>query len=307
MAGAPDTVSSIPVTILMNSFRIGTIGVMVEHWGPGMAEGFLHEFQGWVVFMAATALMLVEMMFLARVGKDRRPWRDVFGIEPPPSRPIHYRVHSASTPFIASTVTLLGVAGVISLVPQAAESTPARQLFYAFPTQIEGWSGRRSVMEQDFITALALNDYIMADYTRSGRDPVNFYVAWYDSQKDTVTHSPRSCLPGTGWQMTTFEQVDLPGVMHGSKPLRVNRVQIELGAQKQLVYYWFQQRGRIVTNEYLVKWFLFWDSLTRHRSDGALVRLVTPVIGQETLAASDARLQQFAADVVPKLAPYIPD
>jgi hypothetical protein len=60
--------SSIPITILMNSFRVGTIGVMVEHWGVGMAEGFLHEFQGWAVFMVSGALMVLEMMLLARIG-----------------------------------------------------------------------------------------------------------------------------------------------------------------------------------------------------------------------------------------------
>src|SRR5262245_2139844 len=74
--------STIPVTILMNSFRIGTIGVMVEHWGTRMAEGFLHDFQGWVVFMASAALLLAEMMLLARMGKDRRPWREAFGLDP---------------------------------------------------------------------------------------------------------------------------------------------------------------------------------------------------------------------------------
>jgi len=301
--------SSIPITIFMNSFRIGTIGVMVEHWGPTMAEGFLHEFQGWVVFMAATALMLLEMMYLARIGKDRRPWRDVFGLEPPaPSkRTLSDQLQTASTPFVASTVALLGFGVLVSLMPKTAEAIPSRELFYSFPTQVSGWSGRRTSMDQMFIDALLLDDYIMADYTKAGGDPVNFYVAWYDSQQAAVTHSPRSCLPGTGWQMTTFEQVDLPNMRQGSMPLRVNRAVIEMGSHKQLVYYWFKQRDRIVTNEYLVKWFLFWDSLTRHRTDGALIRLVTPVIASESIAASDARLQQFAADIVPKLAPYVPD
>ena len=56
--------SSIPITILMNSFRVGTIGVMVEHWGVRMAEGFLHEFQGWMVFMASGALMMLSLIHI---------------------------------------------------------------------------------------------------------------------------------------------------------------------------------------------------------------------------------------------------
>ena len=69
----------------------------------------------------------------------------------------------------------------------------------------------------------------------------------------------------------------LADVAIGGQPLRVNRALIQYGPQRQLVYYWFQQRGRVITNEYLVKWYLFWDSLTRNRSDGALVRLTVPL------------------------------
>jgi EpsI family protein len=101
--------------------------------------------------------------------------------------------------------------------------------------------------------------------------------------------------------------VDVPGVQAGTQQLRVNRVQIELGNRKQLVYYWFQQRGRVITNEYLVKWYLFVDSLTRRRSDGALVRLVTPLNGSESVQDADRRLAEFAGKVAPRLESYIPN
>jgi EpsI family protein len=74
-----------------------------------------------------------------------------------------------------------------------------------------------------------------------------------------------------------------------------------------LVYYWFQQRGRDITNEYLVKWYLFWDSLTRDRSDGALVRLTTPLKEAESASSADARLAAFAKAAVPRLDKYVPN
>ncbi|MBK6451780.1 MAG: EpsI family protein [Proteobacteria bacterium] len=92
----------------------------------------------------------------------------------------------------------------------------------------------------------------------------------------------------------------------GGQPLRVNRALIQYGSQRQLVYYWFQQRGRVITNEYLVKWYLFWDSLTRNRSDGALVRLTVPVPEGAVEAQADRQLAQFARDVVPMLEDYVP-
>ena len=113
--------------------------------------------------------------------------------------------------------------------------------------------------------------------TASGRH-VNLYIAYYNSQrKGEAVHSPRSCLPGGGWQMRDFGQRELPAIVVGGQPLRVNRTLIELGDQRQLVYYWFQQRGRVITNEFAVKWYLFWDAITRHRTDGALVRSSTPL------------------------------
>jgi EpsI family protein len=73
------------------------------------------------------------------------------------------------------------------------------------------------------------------------------------------------------------------------------------------VYYWFKQRDRWITSEYLVKFYLFWDSLTRQRADGALVRLVSVVNADETEASVDGRLQTVAGLVSPLLARYVPD
>jgi EpsI family protein len=86
----------------------------------------------------------------------------------------------------------------------------------------------------------------------------------------------------------------------------VNRVIIQLGEQKQLVYYWFEQRGRSFTNEYLAKWYLFQDSLTMNRSDGALVRLVTSVPPNTDEALADKRLQNFLKDFYPDFPRYLP-
>ena len=77
---------------------------------------------------------------------------------------------------------------------------------------------------------------------------------WYDSQQaGRSVHSPRSCLPGGGWQIKDLSQIEIPSIAVNGQPLRVNRALIALGADRQLVYFWFQQRGRVITNEYLVK------------------------------------------------------
>lgn len=137
--------------------------------------------------------------------------------------------------------------------------------------------------------------------------PVNFYSAYYSSQrKGESIHSPRSCIPGGGWQIAAHDVVTVDGVSLYGQPMNLNRLLIQKGEDRQLVYYWFQQRGRDLTNEYVVKWYLFWDALTMNRTDGALVRLTTFAPKGEDIADADRRLQDFLMASLPELDKYIP-
>jgi exosortase D (VPLPA-CTERM-specific) len=302
--------SSIPVTVIMNSFRIGTIGVMVEHWGIGMAEGFLHEFQGWLVFMASAALMFAEIAILNAVSRENGTWRQLFGVEFPAPSPHGALQRQRTIPhaFLAACALLAVFAAIAWFSPRPAEIIPTRASFIDFPMNLPGLKGRREAMDGIYIDALKLDDYLMANYSDSDGGAVNLYMAWYNSQrKGEAVHSPRACLPGGGWQLSGFDQRTLPEVTINSRPLRVNRTLITLGENRQLVYYWFEQRGRVITNEFVVKWFLFWDALTRHRTDGALVRLITQLPPGSSEADADRRLTRVAAEIAPLLNHYVPN
>ncbi|MGA2780223.1 MAG: VPLPA-CTERM-specific exosortase XrtD [Steroidobacteraceae bacterium] len=302
--------SSIPVTVIMNSFRIGVIGVTVERWGIQMAEGFLHEFQGWLVFMVSAALLLIEMAALHRIGHSPGHWRQAFGVELPARTPAGAVVRKRSLPssFGVATLALLGFVTITFALPRPSEFYPERASFAEYPMRIGEWRGNRQSLEGIYTDELKLDDYVLANYVDASGNVVNIYIAWYNSQrKGEAVHSPRSCLPGGGWQMKEFGQRDLQGVTVGGSPLRVNRSVIELGNQRQLVYYWFQQRGRVITGEFTVKWYLFWDALTRHRTDGALVRLITPLSPTTSLADADARLKDLASRIAPDLPRYVPN
>ena len=306
-------VSGMPLTILMNSLRIGVIGVMVEHWGIGMAEGFLHEFQGWIVFMASIGIMLLEVIVLSHIGGNGRPWRETFGFHDQVKRE-RSTVTSAqparilSGPLLLAGLLLIASTPAVWAIPKQTEVIPHREFFNSFPLQVGIWQGKRGQLEQVYLDGLMLDDYFIADYSGDSKPGINFYVAWYDSQQaGRSAHSPRSCLPGGGWHINSLERVTVPNISIGNSALNVNRVLIESGSQRQLVYYWFQQRGRVITNEYMVKWYLFWDSLTKHRSDGALVRLIVPVAEGEPVAAAEVQLASFARAAVPQLQPYVPN
>lgn len=302
--------STIPITVLMNSFRIGVIAIMVNFWGQSMAEGFLHDFEGWAVFMACFGVLFLEMWLLLRLTNDRRPLKEVFGLEVPEAPPAGavYRVRSIPKPFMAAAALLVLALVPALMLPQRAETIPPRAQFLDFPLAIGGWEGRRDALERIYIDALKFTDYVLVNYHNRQHDLVSFYVAYYESQrKGQSAHSPRSCLPGGGWRIESLTQQNIEGALVAGKPLRVNRVLISYGDQKQLVYYWFQQRGRVITNEYLVKWYMFLDAIRKKRTDGALVRLTTPLAPGEDPAKADLLLSQFSRDVTPELAKYIPD
>lgn len=303
--------STIPITVLMNSFRIGVIGVMVDRWGQSMAEGFLHDFEGWVIFMACFAVLFLEMWLLMRVTGDKRPLSAVFGLDIPGARhPADASVERRRIPlpFYASFLILVIAMGAAIALPPRTEVVQPRRDFSEFPLTLSEWKGQREAMEQVYIDALKFTDYALINYRDDHGHTVNFYSAFYASQrKGESVHSPRSCLPGGGWEIESLTQRDIEGVSVSGVPLRVNRALISYGEQKQLVYYWFQQRGRVITNEYLVKWDMFVDAITRNRTDGALVRLVIPMRDGQDVAELDAALALFSADVSQFLPAYIPD
>jgi EpsI family protein len=116
-------------------------------------------------------------------------------------------------------------------------------------------------------------------------------------------HSPNDCIPASGWKITKFERTSYTD---GGTELPLNRAIIEKQSIKQLVYYWFDERGRKIANEYLAKWYLHADAIVMNRTDGALVRLVTQIYGDETERNADERLQSFMRDAIPSLSEYLP-
>lgn len=307
--------SSIPISILLNGFRIGVIGILVGAYGQAAAEGFTHFFEGWIFFVASLALLCVEMWILARIGSSasRRPFSDLIGL-PEIALSMTSRIvqsspaHMSPIPFFAGGGLLfLAILAVPSAAPEEF-AIPTRELLVDFPLQLGAWQGTPAQMEQQYLNALQMDDYVLADYTDSSQHPINVYMAYYKSpKKGRSSHSPKQCIPGGGWDITSFELLPMDHVSGSKSGEKVNRVVIQKGVHKQIVYYWFKQRDRWITSEYLVKFFLFWDSLTRHRADGALVRLTSEVHAGESESVVDERLQTMAGLVTPLLSRYIPD
>ena len=174
--------------------------------------------------------------------------------------------------------------------------------------RLANWRGKQIALEKRIVDVLRFDDYILADFNREKpTDTVNFYVAYYASQSaGQSAHSPSTCIPGGGWEIQDIREHFVADAIGQGRPLAVNRVQISKGNTKQLVYYWFEQRGRRMTSEYRVKWYLFWDGITKNRTDGALIRLVTPVFAGDSVTNADRRLTEFMRAMYPRISAHVP-
>lgn len=298
-------VSSIPITVFMNSFRIGMIGILVEYGGIEQAEGFLHDFEGWFVFMACVGLLLVEMWLLVSFGKNKQKLSEVFAVQLPEvlSPGASFKGRSVSWKYMIPTIVVAVLGVSIGSLNERTEIIPARTDYSAYPLEFGEWKGRKGSIEKIYLDELRLDDYFIADYVNDRGDGVNLYMAYYESQRSgAAAHSPRSCIPGGGWRIKSHSTISIAG-----NSITTNRLHIKKGDYGQLVYYWFDQRGRDITNEYMVKWYLFWDSLTLGRTDGALVRLTTSLKPGEDVARADKRLSEFSYLIQTTLPDYIPE
>jgi EpsI family protein len=203
--------------------------------------------------------------------------------------------------------SLILVAGWYSARATAEEVTAPRESLAGLPRSIGPWTGAVDVpLDREVREVLGVDDYVNRTFVDASGQPVSLYIGYYASQRqgDTI-HSPQNCLPGAGWQPVEGGRVplDLDG-----RRVTVNRYVIQKGLDRQVVLYWYQGRGRVVANEYANKFWLMLDAARLHRSDGALVRVVTPVSrsAHGALTAADAAAVDFTRAIFPRLATFLP-
>ena len=208
---------------------------------------------------------------------------------------------------LAVAACLIVAAGVIARASHI-EPTPSLRPLAGFPMTIEGWRGRMNdPFDADVLRVLAVDDYINRTYSsRSGM--AGFYVGYYASQREGDTiHSPLNCLPGSGWEPVNRQRVAID--VGAAQPVVVNQLLIQKGLEKEAVLYWYQSHGRVVASEYWGRAYLALDALRLNRTDGAIVRVVVPVAGDDPEAGAAAQqiARRFTRVVFPVVTGYLPN
>ncbi len=357
-------ISSVPLAIFVNSIRIAVTGILYRYIGAQAAEGFFHDFSGWLIFILVLGVLLIEMWILKKIpgsrgraqseedgakgrdiedpaldsrlrGNDEKNGNDKKGVndeeggnEKKGGNTIksENEINSVSgiksesdgksgnaderwrrillQPQFLVAAALLAISLLLFHSIEFREKIPSVKPFSQFPLAVSSWQGTRQFMGQEYIKELDLNDYTIIDF-RNGDRHVDFYVAYYQTQrKNESIHSPETCLPAGGWIFHEAGKAKIR-ITGQNKIIEVSRAIMQKNDVQQVSYFWFPMRGRILTSLWQAKIYTFWDALTRQRTDGALVRIITPVYPQESVQDAEARLQKFTGEVIPVLDQFL--
>jgi EpsI family protein len=201
---------------------------------------------------------------------------------------------------------LLSLCAVILHGRGNEEILPSRESSASFPRQVGDWEGKDQVVDAETRRVLGAGDFLDRRFRESNSGPaMDLFLAYYESQRtgDTI-HSPKNCLPGAGWAPVTWSRLQLTDF--NGKSIWVNRYVVGRRLDRMLVLYWYQAHGRVITSEYWAKFYLIADSIRLNRSDGGLVRIVTPITRDETEQQAQERSTRFARLVLPLLDRFIP-
>lgn len=208
--------------------------------------------------------------------------------------------------FVIATVILGGTALLLH-ARNSTEVIPARSPLSSFPKTVGEWTAARDIeLPKDILEVLGPGDFLTRTYYQAATDSfADLFIAYFPSQRsgDTI-HSPKNCLPGSGWTPVQSDRITVS--LPGQAPFPANRYVIAQGENRDLVLYWYLAHDRAVASEYSAKFYLVTDSIRMHRTDGSLIRLVTRIGDNEKIDTAQARLLSLASAITPVINNYVP-
>ena len=204
---------------------------------------------------------------------------------------------------LAATV-LIVLQGALIYSAVRPESAPSSRPLAQFPVSLGSWTLlQEGVIDADTQAVLKADDLMNRFYAGDGTG-ANLFVAAFRSQRSgKAPHSPKNCLPGSGWTPleSSYASIDVGGTM----PIQVNRYVVAHGDERSLVLYWYQSRDRSIASEYTAKFWVVVDAMRLNRTDTALVRVVVPIVNRDE-AAADKSAADFVRSFYGTLRQYLP-
>ncbi|HVN71332.1 MAG TPA: VPLPA-CTERM-specific exosortase XrtD [Desulfomonilia bacterium] len=297
---------TIPIAIIANAFRVGMTGILTRYYGPRAAEGFFHDFSGWLVFMIAFALL-----FLFQAGLRLIPVRRTAGASghdslqtdiSGPARPLNI-----VPPLICTGALLLS-----GFLVYSTSSLPPLHLkggFEMFPPAIGDWKGKPDSMDREMIALSGAEEALSAVYADKDGKAVSLYIGYRGSpfnESENFFHSPSICMPSSGWNIDRMSSRMIRKVAQFGD-IKVQELMTEKLENRQLVYYWFQTRNRISDDVNINRFHLSLHALMQDNTYDLFIRPITPMSQDESIKDAEQRMDRFVREMMPVLLKFIKD
>lgn len=206
--------------------------------------------------------------------------------------------------FIYGLTGVLVVQAVLFYSASHGEMTPLAAPLSGFPIHVGTWKlQQEGVIDEETQSILKADDTLTRWYT-GPEGGANLFIAYFKTQRQGQSpHSPKNCLPGSGWQPSETGRIDVP--VEGNGSIHINQYVVSKGEAQSVVLYWYQTQGRVIADEFAAKFYLISDSIRNHRSDTALVRVVVPIAAGRTQEAEKVGTD-FVQVFYPVVKAYLP-
>jgi exosortase D (VPLPA-CTERM-specific) len=297
-------ISTIPIAITINGFRIGMTGILTRWLGKTAAEGFFHDFSGWLIFIFAFAMLfglhrLMKAVFrvVMPVTSERTDVRKTETVS---------RAGNNTVPVIASSL-LLTLVGTLSFSVAALPSMSLPGGFAAFPMVIDDWKGRTETMDQNIVKLSGAEEALNAVFKNEKGEVISLYVGYRGSpflESENFFHSPNVCIPSSGWKVLSIGKRRIPDVPNFGNVV-VSEMVIERMGHRELVYFWFQTKNRFSHNVNINRFHLSLHAIGRDNTHDVFIRPIAEIGSSERVEDTKARLDGFVRAMMPALLGFL--
>lgn len=287
-------VATLPIAVLTNGLRIGITGILTSYFGTRAAEGFFHDFEGWVMFMVAFFFIFLLGRTL-RLFPPRHARTTAAKSESVDGSSVEKSVQPSGLGAFYVSIALLVVVGTLSFSTSAMPAVKIRGGIAGFPLVFGEWKGRSELVDPIIVKASGAEESFSGEYANSNKKQISLYVGYRSTaflETENFFHSPTVCLPSSGWEVVSTTTRRISGIpVFGELP--VTEMLIDNMGNKLLVYFWFQTKNRATQDKNINRFHLTLHAISRDNTYDMFIRPITRISKDETNAEAEARMDNY--------------
>lgn len=299
-------IATLPIAVLTNGLRIGVTGVLTTFFGKGAAEGFFHDFEGWVMFMVAFIFIFllgrILRLFPSGDANAPRVSTDSAG-----SDLAGNGLRKTGNGALYVSIALLALVGALSFSTSALPAVKIQGGIAGFPLVFGEWQGRSQIVDPKIVIASGAEESFSGEYANRKNRQVSLYIGYRSTaflETENFFHSPTVCLPSSGWKEVSTVTHRITGIpVFGELP--VTKMLVDNMGEKLLVYFWFQTKTRATQDKNINRFHLTLHAIGRDNTYDLFMRPITRISADETQADAEARMDSYVREMMAAANTYL--